>query len=139
MHHHWSVKVNTGTVYQEQEQEKNNSYEPIAYRGFSAITSTFSSQHRYDRMAASSNTPPDPSWTCFSAGNHVFITTSQHCPEQPYVSLQIGSLTSNTSSPRLSVKRIMFTTVSHDQGSSGTLHLKGTYDQSYTWFDAHAS
>jgi hypothetical protein len=87
-------------------------------------------------MAASSNTPTDPSWTCFSAENHVFKTTSQHCPEQPYVSLQIGSLASNNSSPQLSVKRIVFTTVSHDQGFSGTLHLKGTYDHSNTWFDA---
>jgi hypothetical protein len=52
------------------------------------------------------------------------------------VSLQIGSLASNNSSPRVSVKRIVFTTVSHDQGFSGTLHLKGTYDHSNTWFDA---
>ncbi|KAK0634583.1 heterokaryon incompatibility protein-domain-containing protein [Bombardia bombarda] len=54
----------------------------------------------------------------------------QFCPAQPYVELEI---------PRdvTSISRVTFTTVSHDQGFSNEAgRLRGTYEQSYTWFDA---
>jgi hypothetical protein len=82
-------------------------------------------------MAADFNASTDASWTYFLAENDAFITTSQHCPERPYVSLLFGSPAINVST-NLSVRRIVFTTVSHDQGFSGTAHLTGTYDQSNT-------
>jgi hypothetical protein len=84
-------------------------------------------------MADESDSPPDPSWTYFSAENDVFTTTSQHCPERPYISFNFS--TSGISSQKLSVKRIIWTTISHDQGYSGWPHCHGTYDQSNTWFD----
>jgi Heterokaryon incompatibility protein (HET) len=87
-------------------------------------------------MATGPDSPPDPSWTYFSAEDDSFITTSQHCPERPYVSLYFGSSPTISSSQNLGVRRIVFTTVSHDQGFSGTPHLNDTYEQSNTWFDA---
>jgi hypothetical protein len=80
-------------------------------------------------MAADSGASTDPSWTYFLAENDAFITTSQHCPERPYVSLDFCSPAID-SSTKVSVRRIVFTTISHDQGFSGTPHLTGTYDQS---------
>ncbi|KAE9372520.1 HET-domain-containing protein [Stipitochalara longipes BDJ] len=84
-------------------------------------------------MTTESDSAPDPSWAYFSAENDVLITMSQHCPERPYVSLQFG--TPGVSSQKLSVRRIIWTTISHDQGYSGAPHCYGTYDQSNTWFD----
>jgi hypothetical protein len=88
-------------------------------------------------MAAESASYVDPSWTYFSVENDSFITTSQHCPEQPYVSLKFGIPAANISSQKLSVRRIAFATVSHDQGFSNTADQHGgTYTESSTWFDA---
>ncbi|PMD57636.1 HET-domain-containing protein [Hyaloscypha bicolor E] len=87
-------------------------------------------------MAVEPDYSPDPSWTYFSAQNDILITTSQHCPERPYVSLQLGSPAINISGQELCVRRIIFTTVSHDQGFSGSPQDHGTYNQSNTWFDA---
>ena len=84
-------------------------------------------------MATGSDSTPDPSWVYFSAENDVLINASQHCPERPYIALQVG--TPGASSQRLSVQRIIWTTTSHDQGYSGVPHCYGTYEQSNTWFD----
>ncbi|KAG9227953.1 heterokaryon incompatibility protein-domain-containing protein [Amylocarpus encephaloides] len=82
-------------------------------------------------MAAESDSFADPSWTSFSVENDSFIRTSQHCPERPYISVAI------ISSQNLSVRRIDFTTISHDQGFSDKADQNGdTYADSYTWFDA---
>ncbi|KAJ7167879.1 hypothetical protein C8R46DRAFT_1191886 [Mycena filopes] len=37
---------------------------------------------------------------------------------------------------RLKIMRVVFTTVSHDQGWGGEYGTQGTYRQSYTWFEA---
>jgi len=85
-------------------------------------------------MATGSDFSLDPSWAYFSAENDVLITTSQHCPERPYIALQCGS--PGASSRQLNARRIIWTTNSHDQGYSAWKHCYGTYEQSNTWFDA---
>lgn len=78
----------------------------------------------------------------YSATQKGLVVTTQHCPEQPYVSLQLpiindgrGDDTQSTTIPQaLTVRRVVFTTVSHDQGfASNEDQLGGTYVQSYTW------
>jgi hypothetical protein len=73
----------------------------------------------------------DASWQHYQADRQDFATVSQYCPERPYVQLKIPE------DRPIEVRRLVFTTVSHDQGFS---HLEekygGTYGHSYTWFDA---
>ena len=64
-----------------------------------------------------------------SAGRDEPVTVSEYCPERPYLEIQVPD--------DVEVRRLIFTTVSHDQGSSNTQdHHGGTYEQSYTWFES---
>ncbi|KAK4142229.1 HET-domain-containing protein [Dichotomopilus funicola] len=81
----------------------------------------------------------DPRWVYFGAEQDVQITTTQYCPQQPYVSLRFGrpETVPADHSQRLVVRRVTFTTTSHDQGFSGEEdRFGGTYDASFTWFEA---
>jgi hypothetical protein len=78
---------------------------------------------------------PDASWQYFTATRRGLSNTCQHCPKAPYLSLTLpGSSGSNTP---LRVRRIVFTTTSHDQGYSGDPERQGTYLHSHTFFDVH--
>ncbi|KAK2594589.1 hypothetical protein QQS21_007719 [Conoideocrella luteorostrata] len=55
------------------------------------------------------------------------IQVSRNCHGGPYVELRVPEGMRN-------VHRVIFRTVSHDQGYSNERHLHGTYDGSYTWF-----
>jgi hypothetical protein len=58
------------------------------------------------------------------------IMISQHCPERPYLEFRVPER------PIMAVRRLIFTTYSHDQGFTNVPELTGTYDRSNTWFSA---
>ena len=81
----------------------------------------------------------DPLWVYFSAEEEGEVTTTQYCSQQPYLSLRFGTPGAATigASQELAVRRITFTTTSHDQGfSDSESQYGGTYQASFTWFDA---
>lgn len=80
-------------------------------------------------------------WLYLSSHQTGLCIATQHCPIRPYVSLHIRIPTKSTQSSfdasgqsdvlDYVVRRITFTTVSHDQGYSES--GGGTYDHSHTW------
>lgn len=77
----------------------------------------------------------DPSWVYFTSSREEPQNTHQHCPIRPYLSLHIPRPSDPATT--LILRRIVFTTVSHDQGFSNYPDEHGTYKNSYTWFDAN--
>ncbi|KAJ5779346.1 hypothetical protein N7457_007066 [Penicillium paradoxum] len=69
------------------------------------------------------------------------VRTTEHC-EHRYASRLDGDTMVYLRTPPIvghpqhPVRRIEYEIISHDQGFSGDSHLHGTYDGSYTWFDA---
>ncbi|KAI1077655.1 heterokaryon incompatibility protein-domain-containing protein [Whalleya microplaca] len=89
----------------------------------------------------------NPDLLYFSAIQTGLVVTTQQCPERPYVSLPLNIANSTVASDfpinkstiaqGLSVRRIVFTTVSHDQGFSENEDRDGgTYRGTFTWFEA---
>ena len=71
-----------------------------------------------------------PSWKYYRAQRNGTVTVPQYCPERAYVELQVPE-------PAVTVRRIIFRTVSHDQGfSDNQRDFGGTYEQSYSFFEA---
>lgn len=77
----------------------------------------------------------DPSWVYLTSSREERQNTHQHCPIRPYLSLHMP--TASDPATTLIVRRIAFTTVSHDQGFSNYTDKHGTYQDSHTWFDAN--
>ena len=79
----------------------------------------------------------DQSWRYFSTSARNLTTTCQNCPDAPYLSLTLPH-PSHYDEPGtvLHIRRIVFTTVSHDQGYSDTVGQR-LYDHSHTYFDVH--
>ncbi len=71
----------------------------------------------------------DPCWIYFAAEEQGQSTTSQHCPERPYVSLRIGyrETAPTAADEKLVVRRITLTTVSHDHGFSNSADQHGAH------------
>jgi hypothetical protein len=67
-------------------------------------------------MAAAQEPEIKPQWKSFHAKRTGLITVSQYCPERPYVELQVPQ------DVHL-VHRIVFKTISHDQGSQPITYL----------------
>lgn len=77
----------------------------------------------------------DPSWVYFTSSREKAQNAHQHCPIRPYLSLHIPRPSDPATT--LILRRIVFTTVSHDQGFSNYTDQHGTYENSHTWFDAN--
>ncbi|PMD53601.1 HET-domain-containing protein [Hyaloscypha bicolor E] len=68
----------------------------------------------------------------YSASREELVRISRYCPGKPYIELQVpGGLEE--------IHRIEFITRSHDQGFCGEPEFVGTYEGSYTWFEASVS
>ncbi|CEJ81587.1 hypothetical protein VHEMI01707 [[Torrubiella] hemipterigena] len=85
----------------------------------------------------------DPTWRRSQATATHITHTCAYCPETAYLSLAVphsaaieARETGNNTIPV--IHRIIFTTESHDQGFSDRTDLLGTYERSYSFFEAHA-
>ncbi|KIX00347.1 uncharacterized protein Z518_10486 [Rhinocladiella mackenziei CBS 650.93] len=73
---------------------------------------------------------PNPVHESAHAQRNGLVIVSHYCPERPYVELGVPTSIRE-------VHKIIFKTVSHDQGySNDDATLRGTYEQSFTWFEA---
>ena len=81
----------------------------------------------------------DPCWCYYSASADSLINVCSGCPFRPYVSLRLPASDLEGQAVRVDVHRIVFTTLSHDQGWSDNTQHHGTYSESCTMHDAHVS
>lgn len=78
----------------------------------------------------------DQRWRYFSTSACNLTTTCQNCPEAPYISLTLPYPNQyDEPGTVLHIRRIVFTTVSHDQGYSNSEVGQGSYSYSNTYFD----
>lgn len=76
------------------------------------------------------------SWKYYSSFQRGLTTTCEHCPKRPYLSLEVPRYP-NEEGKIFSVRRVVFTIVSHDQGWSSTHpEWQGTHFDSHTFFEA---
>jgi hypothetical protein len=79
----------------------------------------------------------DPSWRYYSAEANRLMNVCETRPFKPYLSLTLPARDAEGRALKINVRRIVFTTVSHDQGWSSYPHLYGTYKESYSMNDVH--
>jgi hypothetical protein len=76
-----------------------------------------------------------PGWKYLTSFHRGLLSTSQYCPPRPYLSLRVPDEEESPGS-RVTIKRAVFTTISHDQGyASEAPEFNGTYEDSNTWFE----
>lgn len=79
--------------------------------------------------------PIDPTWKYLTAFHRGITQTCEICPERAYLSLKLPRENAYPNH-RLEVKRIVFSTVSHDQGWADGSSQEPTYASSNTFIDA---
>lgn len=82
----------------------------------------------------------EPCWKYYTSFASGLVNACKDCPDVPFVSLLVPTAADWGEEPntKLIVRRIVFTTVSHDQGWTGSdrIDCHGTYENSHSLFDA---
>jgi hypothetical protein len=80
----------------------------------------------------------DPHWRYYNTSADGLFSVCSSCPFKPYVSLCLPVTDTVGEAQTVDVRRIVFSTTSHDQGWSDNADTAGTYSDSYSMHDAHA-